>query len=78
MDKTCFRYQKGHVGFPCIAGLNHDECVVADWTGHLTVLDLIAKRELARVFVGAMEGHACCTLCSLSASRAPSSAACDT
>lgn len=65
MDKKCIRYQRGHVGYPCIAPLSRDQCVVADGTGHLTIIDVIAKRALARVFVGAMKGHACCNLCSL-------------
>lgn len=65
MDKKCIRYEKGHVGYPRIAPLGRDQCVVADWTGQLTVVDLIAKRVLDRVFVGAMEGRACSTLRSL-------------
>ena len=65
MDKKCILYEKGHVGYPCIAPLGRDQCVVADWTGQLTVVDVIAKRALNRVFVGAMEGLACSTLCSL-------------
>ena len=65
MDKKCILYEKGHVGYPCIAPLGRDQCVVADWTGQLTVVDVIAKRALNRVFVGAMEGLACSTLRSL-------------
>jgi hypothetical protein len=65
MDEKCIRYEKGDVGYPCIAPLGRDQCVVADWTGQLTVVDVIAKRALDRVFVGAVEGLACSTLRSL-------------
>ena len=65
MNKTCFRYASGQVGYPWIAPLDREHCVVADGTGHLTSVNLVKRQAEARVFVGAMDGLACCNLRSL-------------
>jgi hypothetical protein len=62
MDKKCLRYAAGQVEHPCIAPLDRDRCVVADGTGHLTAVNLVTKQSEARLFVGVMEGLACCNL----------------
>ena len=72
MDRTCLRYSRQDVGYPCIAALARDLSVVADGTGHIRLIDLARKKTLARQFVGAMGGLACRNLRSLRVGPAPS------
>ncbi len=67
METSCVNFSRDYVGSPCIVALDHEHCVVADATGHLTVINLITKGILSRTFVGIAGGHTSCHLRSLRA-----------
>jgi hypothetical protein len=68
METRCVHYSREYVGSPRIVPRDREHCVVADATGHLTVIDLATEHILARIFVGGMGGNVCCNLRSLRAS----------
>ena len=65
METRSVHFSSEYVGSPCIAALDHDHSVVADGTGHLTLINLTSKAIPARLFVGVTGGHASCNLRSL-------------
>ncbi len=67
METSCVNYSRDYVGSPCIIPQDHERCVVADATGHLTVINLTTKGILSRAFVGVEGGHVSCNLRSLRA-----------
>jgi hypothetical protein len=62
METRCVNYSREYVGSPCIVPQDREHCVVADGTGHLTVINLTTEHILARIFVGVMGDNACCNL----------------
>jgi hypothetical protein len=69
METKSITYSRDYVGHPCIVALDREHCVVADGTGHLTVINLASEQVLARIFVGMQGGQACCNLRSLRVGR---------
>ncbi len=57
METRCVHYSREYVGSPCIIPQDHEHCVVADATGHLTVIHLTTEHVLARIFVGVTGGQ---------------------
>jgi hypothetical protein len=67
METRCVHYSREYVGSPCLVPQDRDHCVIADGTGHFTVVDLGRERILARIFVGVMGSTASYNLRSLRA-----------
>lgn len=67
METRCVNYSREYVGSPCIVPQDREHCVVADGTGHLTVINLTTEHILTRIFVGVMGAQTTSNLRSLRA-----------
>jgi len=65
LKRSCVDFPTGFVGFPCIAPLDRDNCIITDWSGHIAVFNLTSRKVLARTYVGVEALSACQNLQSL-------------